>query len=110
MIQCSKKKIKYNTYNFSTLILLCEIPQAHNYYNDKIVKLFKLSVTESSLAQRDELYEINYLIVHYNKILHCNIHTYTCIYIYTYIYIYYDCPYYTNTLNRLNVSVDEHVL
>jgi len=55
-----------------------------------MIKLLKLSVTESSLAQRDELYEINYLVVHYNKLLHCytQTHTHTHTYIYIYIYIY----------------------
>ena len=45
MKQCLKK-IKYNMYKLVILILLCEIPKVHNYYDDKIVKLFKLSVTE----------------------------------------------------------------
>jgi len=86
-----------------------------------MIKLLKLSVTESSLAQRDELYEINYLVVHYNKLLHCytqtHTHTHTYIYIYIYIYIQYiyiyiycNSPYYTNTLNLPNVSAYEHVL
>jgi len=36
-IQCLKK-IKCNTYKLVILILLCEIPRVHNYYDDKTVK------------------------------------------------------------------------
>ena len=57
-----------------------------------------------------KLYEISYLIAHYNKKLHYYKHTYTHAYIHTYIHTYCDCPYYTNTLYRPNVSAEEHVL
>ena len=61
------KEITCNTYKLVILILLSEIPQVQNYYNDKTVNLFKGSVTECSLAQRDEICEISYLMVHDNK-------------------------------------------
>ena len=48
-----------NTCKYVILILLCWIPQVHNYYNDKIVKLFGQSVAEGQIIQFF-LYSVKY--------------------------------------------------